>query len=171
MKKFTCLALVITLSSCSAKVSVTPSPTASWIPIGESREGDIISMDTGTLSHPEGQSRVWVRIDYRKSQSLKQNATQFYAAFNCQDRTIQTIRQVELGTMGETIKDQSIKMIPKRVMPLSTEGIAFQQICWAKKTSNFSHSNENYRKERDSYGEVDAQELELLVMGITRAFT
>ena len=143
MKNVTWLALVITLSSCSAKVSVTPNPTASWIPIGESRGGDIISMDTGTLSHPEGQSRVWVRIDYKKLPSLKQNATQFYASFNCRDRTIQTIRQVELGTMGETIKDQSLKMSPKRVIPLSTEGIAFQQICWAKKASNLSNSNDN----------------------------
>lgn len=143
MKNFTCVVLVITLSSCSAKVSVTPNPSASWIPIGESREGDIISTDTGTLSHPEGKSRAWVRIDYKKTPSLKQNATQFYASFNCRERTIQTIRQVELGTMGETIKDQTIKMSPKQVIPLSTEGIAFQQICWAKKTSNLSNSNDN----------------------------
>lgn len=145
MKSFTCLALVITLSSCSAKVSVTPSPTAAWIPIGESRFGDIISMDTGTLSYPEGQSRVWVRIDYKKLQSLKQNATQFYASFNCSEHTFRTMRQVELGTMGETIKDQSINMQPKRVMPLSTEGIAFQQICWAKKASNLDNSSDKPR--------------------------
>lgn len=143
MKNFMRLVLVVTLSSCSAKVSVTPNPTASWIPIGESQEGDIISMDTGTLSYPEGQSRVWVRIDYKKAPSSKQNATQFYASFNCRDRTIQIIRQVELGTMGETLKDQSIKMPPKRVIPLSTEGIAFQQICWAKNTSNILNSNDN----------------------------
>lgn len=143
MKNVTCLALVIILSSCSAKVSVTPTPSASWIPVGESREGNIISMDTGTLSHPESQSRAWIRIDYKKSPSLKQNATQFYASFNCRDRTIQTIRQVELGTMGETIKDQSIKMLPKRVIPLSTEGIAFQQICWTKRTAKPADSEDN----------------------------
>ncbi|MGB5960320.1 MAG: surface-adhesin E family protein [Coleofasciculaceae cyanobacterium] len=143
MKNLTWLLLLITLSSCSAKVSVTPNPTASWIPIGESKEGDIISMDTGTLSYPEGQSRAWVRIDYKKTPSLKQNATQFYASFNCQDRTVKTIRQVDLGTMGETIKDQSIKMSPKRVIPLSTEGIAFQKICWAKNTSNIFNSKDN----------------------------
>lgn len=143
MKKFSLLALLITLSSCSAKVSVTPNPSASWIPIGESLQGDIISMDTGTLSYPEGKSRAWIRIDYKKTPSLKQNATQFYASFNCRDRTIQTIRQVELGTMGETIKDQSLKMLPKQVIPLSTEGIAFQQICWAKKTSNISNYSDN----------------------------
>lgn len=143
MKNFTWLLLVITLSSCSAKVSGTPNSTTSWIPIGENQEGDIISMDTGSLSYPEGQSRVWVRIDYKKLPALKQNATQFYASFNCQERTIQTIRQVELGTMGETIKDQSIKMSPKRVIPLSTEGIAFKQICWAKNTSNALNSEDN----------------------------
>jgi hypothetical protein len=142
MKNVTWLALVITLSSCSAKVSVTPNPTASWIPIGASRGGDIISMDTGTLSHPEGQSRVWVRIDYKKLPSLKQNATQFYASFNCRDRTIQTIRQVELGTMGETIKDQSLKMSPKRVIPLSTEGMLFSKFV-GQKSINLSNSNDN----------------------------
>lgn len=134
MKYLTWLSLMLTLSSCGSKVHLTPNSTASWIPIGESREGNIISMDTGSLSSREGQSKGWVRIDYKKGQSLKINASQFYAAFNCRDRTFQTKRQVELGTMGETLKDQSINMQPTRVMPLSIEGIAFQHICWSKKT-------------------------------------
>lgn len=133
MKPFTWLTLLIILSSCNAKVSLTPNPTTLWIPIGESREGDIISMDTGTLTNNENQPKAWVRIDHKKGQSSKPNASQFYASFNCRDRTFQTIREVELGTMGETIKDQSIKMPAKQVIPLSTEGITFQHICWNKK--------------------------------------
>jgi hypothetical protein len=136
MKHFTWFALLITLSSCTAKVSLTPNPTTAWIPIGESREGNIVSMDTGSLSHNENKPKAWVRIDYKKGESSRPNASQFYASFNCRDRTFQTIRQVELGTMGETLKDQSINMQPKQVIPLSTEGLTFQHICWNKKAEN-----------------------------------
>ncbi len=138
MKYFPWLLLgSLTLASCSAKFYLMPNPTAAWIPIGESQNSEIISIDTGTLSHQENQVKAWVRIDYKKAQSLKQNATQLYAAFHCKDYTFQTSREVQLGTMGETIQDQLITMKPKQVTPLSPEGIAFQYICLGKKVGNF----------------------------------
>lgn len=129
----------ISLVSCSTAVSSIPDPSAQWTPIGENREGNIISIDTGNVSRTQDQSKVWVRIDYsvnyKKAKSPKENAIQLYASVNCSDYTFQPIRKVDLGTMGEYLKDQPINMQPERVTPLSTEGIAHRAICWKKAAS------------------------------------
>lgn len=72
MKYFAWFVLVnLVLSSCSGKVSLMPNPSAAWLPIGETKNGDIISIDTGTLAHRESQTNVWIRIDYKQTPAVK----------------------------------------------------------------------------------------------------
>lgn len=137
--------LSITLVSCSTKISLTPEPSAQWMPIGENIDGNIISIDTGNLFRVQDKSKVWVRVDYtvdyKKAKSPKENAIQFYASFNCSDRTFQTIREVHLGVMGESLKDQPINMQPEQIKPLSTEGKVYRDICWNKSASTLQEED------------------------------
>jgi hypothetical protein len=142
----------ISLAGCTTAISTIPQPSQQWLPIGETKEGNIISIDTANLSTrkepykaikyesainneqnivKKDEHTLWVRVDYKKTQPSAQSATQFYASFNCNKGTFQTLQHVQLGGMGEKLAVKPINMPPSRISPASTEDIVLKQVCWS----------------------------------------
>ncbi len=142
----------LSLIGCTTAISIIPEPSQQWLPVGETKEGNIISIDTANLyirkepykaikyqslvnneqnTVKKDEYTIWVRIDYKKTQPSAQSATQFYASFNCSNGTFQTLKQVQLGGMGEKLAVKPINMPPSRMSPASTEDIVLKQVCWS----------------------------------------
>lgn len=124
----------LVLSSCANQVSVAPTPIGQWIPIGENKDSDIISVDTINFVNNEDGSKVWVRIDHKKPPTPVRNATEFYVSFNCREGTFQTHQEVYLGNMGEKLQDKPVNMQPTNVRDTSTESLVLNKVCFDKKT-------------------------------------
>jgi hypothetical protein len=123
----------LVLSSCAQKVSVSPSAVGQWIPVGESKDNDVISVDSINFVNSEESAKVWVRIDHQQPPTPRRNATQSYVSFNCREGTFQTHHEVYLGNMGEKLKDKSVNMQPTKVRDASTENLVLQKVCFDKK--------------------------------------
>lgn len=149
----------ISLASCTTAISTIPEPSQQWLPIAETKEGNIISIDTENISTrkesykamkyhsvinseqntvKKDEYTIWVRVDYKKKQLSVQSATQFYAVFNCSQGTFQALQQVQLGGVGEKLAVKRINMPPSKISPASTEEIVLKQVCW----SNTAQSRE-----------------------------
>ncbi len=124
----------LVLSSCANKVSQVPTPVGQWIPIGENKDSDVISVDTINFVNNEDGSKVWVRVDHKKPPTSGRNSTEFYASFNCREGTFRTYQEVHLGNMGEKLQDQPVNMQPTKVRDASTESIVLNKVCFDKKT-------------------------------------
>lgn len=124
----------LVLSSCANKVSVAPSAVGQWIPIGESKDNDVISVDSINFVNSDESAKVWVRVDHKKSPTPGRNATEFYVSFNCREGTFRTHHEVHLGNMGEKLQDKPINMQPTKVRDSSTESLVLNKVCFDKKT-------------------------------------
>jgi hypothetical protein len=124
----------LVLSSCAQKVTVTSSAVGQWIPVGESKDNDVISIDSINFVNTEESAKVWVRIDHKQPPNPGRNATESYIYFNCREGTFQTHQEVQLGSMGEKLKDKPVNMQPTKVRDNSTENLVLTKVCFDKKT-------------------------------------
>lgn len=124
----------LVLSSCTNKVSVAPSSVGQWIPIGENKDNDVISVDSINFVNSQESAKVWVRVDHKKPPTPGRNSSEFYASFNCREGTFQTHHEVHLGNMGEKLQDKAVNMQPTKVINGSTENLVLNKVCFDKKT-------------------------------------
>ncbi|HBE16130.1 MAG TPA: hypothetical protein DEA78_18310 [Cyanobacteria bacterium UBA11159] len=125
----------LTLSGCVQTTSKLQ-PSGEWIPVGETQEKDIISIDTGKYKKENQTASVWVRVDYRNPPQPTLNAIQFYGKFDCDRETYQIQRKIQLGLEGETLQDEIIEMESKSAPSDSTEGVVLERVCFEDKTEN-----------------------------------
>lgn len=125
----------LTLSSCVQTTSKLQ-PSGEWVPVGETQEKDIISIDTGKYKKENQTASVWVRVDYRNPPKPTLNAIQFYGKFDCDRETYQIQRKIQLGLEGETLQDETIEMESKSAPSDSTEGVVLERVCFENKTEN-----------------------------------
>ena len=129
----------LTLSAC-AQTTSTPQPSGEWIPVGETQDKNIISIDTGKYSKKDQTATVWVRVDYTTPPKPTVNAIQFYGKFDCDSETYQIQRKMQLGLQGETLQDETIKMESQKPPSDSTEGVVLERVCFENKAGNVNGS-------------------------------
>ncbi|HBB36321.1 MAG TPA: hypothetical protein DDZ80_00055 [Cyanobacteria bacterium UBA8803] len=125
--------LAFTFFACAPNVSSIPEPTGEWVPVGETQDKNIISIDTGKYSKRDVKATVWVRVDYRTPPQPKLNASQFYAQFNCQQETFEIYRTMQLDTQGERLEDKLVDTEAQKVAPGSIEGVVLEKVCFEHK--------------------------------------